>query len=157
VNVRAWRIVKAKRAATAFDGQGARLYGGRWNNPGVAVVYTSASQSLAALEMLANLEQASLLERYVVVPADFDEAIVTAFDERTLPRDWAAQPAPADARALGDAWVASAVSAVLRVPSAVVPAESNFLLNPAHADFRRLRIGKPQRFAFDPRLVAKRR
>jgi RES domain-containing protein len=156
LKVRAWRIVKAKRAATAFDGEGARLFGGRWNNPGVAVVYTSASQSLAALELLANLEQASLLQRYVAIPVDFDASLVAVLHERALPEDWAAQPAPSDARAIGDAWVARATSAVLRVPSAVVPAEHNFLLNPAHPGYRKLRIGKPQPFAFDPRITTKR-
>ena len=156
MKVRAWRIVKAKRAATAFDGEGARLYGGRWNNPGVAIVYTSESQSLAALELLANLEQASLLGRYVAIPVDFDESVVAVLHGRALPSDWAAQPAPAGTRALGDAWITQATSAVLRVPSAVVPAEHNYLLNPAHPDCRKLRIGQPRAFAFDPRITAKR-
>jgi RES domain-containing protein len=153
---KAWRIVKARHSASAFDGKGARLYGGRWNNPGVAIVYTSESQALAALELLANLEGALLLASYVVIPVEFDDSLVAALDERSLPADWGTHPAPASARAIGDAWIAAASSAVLRVPSTIVPSEHNFLLNPAHAQFRRLTIGKPRPFAFDPRIVVKR-
>ena len=72
---RAWRIVKAKHAATAFDGEGARLFGGRWNSPGTRMIYTSATLSLAALESLVHLSP-PVLFKYVAIPVEFDESLI---------------------------------------------------------------------------------
>lgn len=148
----AWRIVKKRFAAAAFDGEGAAAFGGRWNSPGVQVVYVASTRSLAALEMAVHLDRAALLASFVFIPCDFDERLVTAIDRRTLPAGWRRDPPPAELAVLGDAWVASGRSAILSVPSAVIEDEPNFLLNPAHGDFRRIRIGKPQDFVFDRRL-----
>jgi RES domain-containing protein len=148
-----WRIVKSARAATAFDGEGARLWGGRWNSPGLAVIYTAENVSLAALELLVHLQESALLARYSLLPATFPAALVTALEAAELPARWHAYPAPPRLRELGDAWLRGLSSAVLAVPSAVVPAERNYLLNPAHPDFRRVTPGAPQRFAFDRRLA----
>jgi RES domain-containing protein len=155
VRVSAWRIVKRKLAREAFSGEGARLYGGRWNSPGVAVVYTAASQSLAALELLVHLENSDLLHEYVVIEAQFDSSVVTRLAKTDLPKDWRASPPPASARAIGDAWIAEEHSAVLELPSAIIPAESIFLLNPQHAAFGEIKIGEPARFEFDLRLMEK--
>jgi RES domain-containing protein len=148
-----WRIVKSARAATAFDGEGARLYGGRWNSPGLAVVYTAENVSLAALELLVHLQESALLASYSLLPATFPAGLVSALETAALPARWNAYPGPARLRELGDAWLAERRSAVLAVPSAVVPAERNYLLNPAHPDFRKVTLGPPQRFAFDRRLA----
>jgi RES domain-containing protein len=148
----AWRIVKTSRVAAAFDGEGARLYGGRWNSPGTAMVYTSESVALAALELLVHLQSSPLLARYSVIPARFDEDLVEPVDPASLPRGWNAHPAPVRLQEIGDRWVAQGRSAVLRVPSAVVPTERNFLLNPAHTGFAKVEIGAPIAFAFDPRF-----
>lgn len=150
MNLRAWRIVKAKHAATAFSGEGARLYGGRWNSPGVSLVYTSSTQALAALESLVHLNP-PVLFKYAVIPVEFDSALVEKIS--VLPAGWSDSPAPPATRALGDAWAAQARSAVLELPSVIIPGESNFLLNPAHPDFRKIVIGRPAPFAFDPRLL----
>jgi RES domain-containing protein len=151
-----YRIVKAKyitgNIADAFDGEGARRYGGRWNTVGTAMVYTSESAALAALEMLVHLDDASLLPRYVVCPVRFDASLVTDLDPATLPTDWKQTPAPPSLAAIGDAWVQSGASLLLRVPSAVLPLEHNFLINPRHADFSRLHFEPLQAFEFDPRL-----
>jgi RES domain-containing protein len=151
--VTAWRVFKKKLAKTAFTGTGARLYGGRWNSPGTAVVYLAQSQALAALEMLIHLEAADALRHYQVCAVTFPQALVRRIDPAALPAIWRRDPPPRKLQRLGDAWAAAAQSALLRVPSAVVPAESNFLLNPAHPDFRRVVIGKPQPFRFDRRLL----
>jgi RES domain-containing protein len=151
--VTAWRIFKPRHAATAFTGEGARLFGGRWNNKGVAVVYTSQSLALAALEMLVHLHADLVLARYQVAAVTFDSEIVLPLDPGQLPRNWRADPPPARLRRIGDQWVAGGASAVLRVPSAVIDTEFNFLLNPAHPDFAKLIIGKPQNFKFDRRLA----
>lgn len=151
----AWRITKRKRARDAFTGEGAREFGGRWNNPGTAMVYTAESQSLAALEMLVHLDSPELLQKYVLIGVEIDDELVTQLDMSRLPRNWRDDPPPAQVRAIGDEWVVSGSSAVLRVPSALVPGENNFLLNPQHPDFAKLRIGKPLSFRFDPRLGAR--
>jgi RES domain-containing protein len=148
----AWRIVKEKYAASAFDGEGASRTGGRWNSRGTWLVYTSATQSLAALETLVHLNP-PLLFRYVAIPLHFDEKLVETLDPRTLPENWREEPAPPATRILGDDWVDESRSAILEVPSVVVPTESNYLLNPAHRDFRKIKIGNSVPFAFDPRLL----
>jgi len=153
VTVTAWRIAKRKHARAAFTGEGARLFGGRWNNPGIALVYTAQSQSLAALEMLVHLDSAELLASYVLFEVRIDESLVEQVELSELPRNWRDDPPPRKVRAMGDAWVVGGTSAVLRVPSIVVPGENNFLLNPRHKDFPRLQIGKPLPFRFDPRLA----
>ena len=149
--IRSWRIVKARHAANAFDGEGARLLGGRWNSPGRRVVYTAENAALAALEMLVHLGRMTILPAYVVIRCDFDEKLVTEVGK--LPADWRKYPAPPALPAIGDAWLASGKSAVLRVPSAIVPGENNYLLNPAHPKFARIAIGAPERFELDTRLL----
>ena len=148
----AWRIVKAKHAATAFSGQGAADYGGRWNSRGVAVVYVSGSKSLAALECLVHLNP-PVLFKYFVFPVQFDRALVEEFPLKKLPQEWDTEPPPPSVQAIGDDWVRTARSAVLAVPSVVVSGEPNFLLNPAHPDFKKIIIGKPEPFAFDSLLI----
>jgi RES domain-containing protein len=153
MTVRAWRIVKAKHAAHAFSGEGAKRSGGRWNSPGVAVIYASGSVPLAMLEMLIHLQSQELLKRYVLFEVTFDESLVTTVDRRTLPKTWGKSPPSAVVQRVGDVWVAGGESAVLRVPSVVVPHEWNYLLNPGHPDFRRITIGPKQPVWFDPRLI----
>lgn len=146
----AWRLTKTKHLANAWDGEGARLSGGRWNSAGTAVVYVSATLSLALVETLVHVPS-GVLPAYAAIPIEFDAALVTRLDLRKLPSDWQSSPAPHSTQALGDAW-AQAGSAVLQVPSVVVPLESNYLINPRHRDFNRIRIGKAMPFPFDARL-----
>ena len=155
MNISAWRIVKRKLANDAFSGRGARVYGGRWNSPGVAMVYAAASQSLAALEILVHAETPELLGYYVVIEVSIEPSLIQLLDPSQLPRDWQAEPPLQALRKIGDDWIRSASSPVLQVPSAIVPAESNFLLNPLQEKFGNLVIGKPQPFHFDPRLTAR--
>jgi RES domain-containing protein len=150
---RVWRLVKTRYAATAFDGEGARLYGGRWNSPGVRVVYGSGSVALAMLEVLVHLNASELLPSYSLVSADVPDDLVEVLPAAARPASWRDSPPPAEAAAVGDAWVAAARSAALAVPSAIVEAERNYLLNPAHADFARVEVAPPERFVFDPRLT----
>ena len=148
-----WRIVKARLAREAFDGEGARVAGGRWNSPGTPVVYTSESASLAALEMLVHFGRDAMPPGYVLISCEFDESRVMRLDRRRLPRDWRSYPAPSELQAIGDDWVRVGKSAVLEVPSAVIDLDSNYLLNPRHRDFRSIRIGDAKAFDFDPRLL----
>jgi len=149
---RSWRITKSARASSAFDGEGARLYGGRWNSPGTPAVYTAESVSLAALELLVHLQATQLLVSYSSIPADFDDALVEAVAPASLSPDWRNHPAPSALQRFGDQWAARQRSVVLQVPSAIVPGELVYVLNPRHPDFGRLAIGAPTPFRFDPRL-----
>ena len=151
---RAWRLVRKKFAKTAFDGEGAAKFGGRWNSPGTRIVYASETLSLAALETLVHLNPLVPI-RYVCFPVDFDDCLVEKLPAKKLPRDWKTQPPGPSIKAIGDAWAREACSAVLQVPSVLVPIESNLLLNPLHPDFGKIKLGKPQPFAFDPRLTEK--
>ena len=150
---KAWRIVKEKHAATAFSGKGAADSGGRWNSRGVPVVYTSNTKSLAALETLGHLNP-PVPFKYVAIRIQFDDALVEIVRAKALPPDWQTEPPPPSTKAMGDAWARAARSAVLALPSVIIPGELNYLLNPAHPDFKTISLGKPEPFAFDPRLLA---
>lgn len=147
----AWRLTKTKYLASAWDGGAAKRSGGRWNSVGVAVVYASANLSLALVEVLVHLPS-GILPAYSAVPAEFDDSMVTAVARVHLPTNWKDHPTPTETRAIGDKWVADRPSAVLQVPSVVVPDECNYVLNPSHPDFGRVMIGTPTPFPFDPRL-----
>ncbi len=149
----AWRIVSARFQAQAFDGEGARLHGGRWNNPGARVVYCAGSVSLATLEMLVHLPGSALLPSYRLIEIRIPETKIEILDVSHLPRDWTRFPAPTRLQDLGDEWIRSRRSVALRVPSAVVPMESNILLNPDHPDFGKLSMGTPLHYPLDPRLI----
>jgi RES domain-containing protein len=153
VRVSAWRIVKRKHLETAFTGDGARLYGGRWHSKGQAVVYTAASCSLAALEMLVHLQNQEILEAYQTIKVSFDRRFMQILGPDILPSNWRANPAPRKLKLMGDEWLASGSSPVLQVPSVVVETEHNYLLNPGHPHFVKITLGLPTPFSFDPRLA----
>jgi RES domain-containing protein len=148
----AWRLVKHRYLAHAWDGEGARQYGGRWNSPGVPVVYASETLALALLEVLVRLQSTGVLHGYSAVRCEFDEALLRSIDASVLPAGWERSPAPPDLAAVGDEWAASARSPVLRVPSAIVPLEHNYLFNPYHPQFGAIRLGEATPFPIDPRL-----
>lgn len=152
-NLTAWRIVKKRYAKSAFDGDGARRFGGRWNSPGVPMVYVASSRSLAVLEMAVHLDPPALLSSFVLIPCEFDQGLVTTLDRSLLPVLWRRDPPLPDLAAIGDAWVKQARSAALAVPSAVIDEELNYLLNPMHPDFPDILIGSPRDFSFDARLI----
>ena len=148
----AWRIVLARHTAAAFTGEGARRFGGRWNSPGVPMVYTSATRSLAALETLVHLNPRLPLS-YVVFKIRFRELWLETLPPRALADGWEAEPPGPASMSVGDGWVAEKRSVVLAVPSVIVPGELNYLFNPVHPGFKSLRIGPPDPFVFDARLV----
>ena len=149
-----WRIVAERHAERVSSGDGARRWGGRWNPPGIAVIYSSSTLSLAALELLVHLDPDLAPEGLVAAAAELpSEAPVLALQPQRLPDGRRSYPAPSQLRELGAEWIRGADSVALVVPSAVIPSESNVLLNPAHPDFSRLRMHSPEPFAFDPRLL----
>lgn len=148
-----WRIVKAKYAASAFDGEGARIAGGRWNSRGRSVIYTSESAALAALELLVHLGRSRSLPDYVIFSCTFSERLIEIVKPESLTANWRSYPAPVQLARLGNRWLRENRSAVLRVPSAVIETESNYLLNPSHPQFNRIVISKPAPFELDLRLL----
>ena len=148
-----WRIVQAHVADRAFSGEGARRYSGRWNSKGFAVVYTSGSISLAIIEVLVHIPIYDILEEYVYIPVEFDKALSLSLNPAKLAPNWNKDPSPQAIKQIGDSWLASQESVILEVPSAIVPTEKNFLINPTHSRFGKLKIGKPTKLDFDPRLI----
>lgn len=148
----AWRLVKHRYLAHAWDGEGAREFGGRWNSSGVPVVYASETLALALLEMLVRLQSANVLHEYSAVRCEFNEALVQSVDAAGLPAGWQRSPAPPELAAIGDDWVTRGTTPVLRAPSVIVPVEHNYLFNPLHPEFGAIRRGEPIRFPIDRRL-----
>lgn len=140
-------------ADKAMSGNGAYRHGGRWNPPGIRVVYCAESRSLAVIEVLANIKDAALLgdQAWVLIPVEVASELV----EKPLrvPDSWRDMPYGPASQAFGAEWVQAQRSAALRVPSVVVPGEFNYLLNPAHPGFKRIKVGPPEPFAFDPRFT----
>ena len=149
-----WRIVQDKYAKEAFSGEGSAKYGGRWNQKGTAVVYCSQSESLAQLEILVRTQRAKDLALYVLIEARVPEELIETLRHTDLPQDWNALPESNSTREIGTKWATEKRSAVLGVPSVVVPTEFNFLLNPEHPDFSKIEIGNPKPVGWDPRLLA---
>jgi RES domain-containing protein len=150
--VRFWRICRRLYAAEASTGEGARLFGGRWNSPGVRVVYASSSLALAAVETFVNLEPnlrpADLVSIQGAIP---DTIEIDRLDVKTLPARWH-ESRDESLRRFGDAWIRSGKSAVLLVPSAAIRGEWNVLLNPAHSVFGAIQLRDPEPFEFDTRM-----
>src|SRR5262245_25259634 len=147
-----WRICRRRYAADAATGEGARLYGGRWNSRGVRVVYASTSLALAALETFVNLEPNLQPRDLVSIEGVISEELeIGRLDQRTLPRDWH-QTRDESLRRFGDEWIRSGQTIALLVPSAGIRGEWNVLLNPAHLDFQKVKFGEPVPFHFDTRM-----
>lgn len=151
---KAWRLCKARHAQTALDGEGARLVGGRWNRKGTRLVYAAESISLAALELLVHATPGQLLAAdLVVVELELPDALgITEISVDELPTDWRTYPAPPELQDIGEDWIQTGKTPLLRVPSSVIPREFNLLLNPAHSDTSRVRIASVLPFDADPRL-----
>ena len=148
-----WRLTKERLSGEAFNGEGAKRFGGRWNNEGTPVVYTSESLSLAALEQFVHLGSDGFIIPFVYFKVSIPSSlkIITLKDEG-LPIDWRSEPPPHSTMDIGSAWVKDNTSAVLCVPSVIIPGENNFLLNIHHADFKKIRISPPEKFMFDKRM-----
>ena len=137
-----------------LSGEGARIYGGRWNEKGIPAIYASESLSLAALEYLVHvplvLAPPDLLYRTLSIPDNVKQSIVRA---TSLPEGWDTLPFSDETVQIGSRWARSNKPLLLRVPSVIVPGEFNYLINPGHPDFRKVKAGRPQPFVFDDRLL----
>jgi RES domain-containing protein len=150
--MRFWRICRRRYATDAASGEGARLYGGRWNSRGVRVVYASTSLALAAVETFVNLEPNLRPADLVSIEGDVPEAVeVARLDPKDLPVTWYTTR-DESLRQFGDRWIKAGKTVALLVPSAAIRGEWNILLNPAHPDFSRVKFSEAQAFEFDARM-----
>jgi len=161
VTISAWRIVSEMHSHSAFDGEGARIFGGRFNRRGTAVVYTSTALSLAILELLVHTDDVRPLVRHVAIRISLEESLVRFVDSRDLPVDWNRQVTPSSAQTFGERWIESGASVALAVPSVLLPdqlawseqkTEYNILLNPRHEDFTSIDIGPAAPLRLDDRF-----
>ncbi len=153
--MRLWRITSKAHAAAPLDGRGGLVVSGRWHPRGIRIVYASGTLSLAALETLVHVDPdlapRDLVQVRLEVP---DGLVVESVGVEALPRGWRRHPAPVALQRRGLVWIEAARSAVLRVPSAVIPEEPNYLINPVHPDAGRIAVSEVRDFALDPRLVS---
>jgi RES domain-containing protein len=139
----------------AFDGAGGLLREGRWHERGHRIVYAADSEALAALEILVHLSSVGQFPEYICVKASIPESFVIDIrDFDRLPADWNRRD-PGETRAIGTRWLLESSSVVLKVPSIVVPRESNYMLNPIHPRFSEIEMSQPLAFEFDVRLLAR--
>lgn len=148
-----YRIVQENRADSAFDGEGARLYGGRWNSPGVPAVYLAESRALAALEILVHAPREALRLNWIVIELEVPDSLIDRVPASKLPENWQLQPSSQQAQAFGTRWLRDFRNLALLLPSVVIPEENSLLLNPQDPDMRGVKPGKHKPFSFDPRLA----
>lgn len=147
-----WRICRAKFAGEAFSGIGARRFGGRWNSPGVPMVYASSSLALAAMELFVHLEPNLQPDDLVAIAATLPKGEpAQQLEPGKLPRGWwKSEFGPL--RAIGDKWIEGKSSLAISVPSAALRSEWNVLVNPLHPALKEVKIEKPLPFRFDERM-----
>ncbi len=148
-----WRICKQKFAPTAFSGIGAKLNGGRWNQPGSPMVYTSGTLSLAAMETFVHVDSDIIPDDLIAIAASVpDKLRVSRILPEDLPSNWRDYPAPDILKQVGTDWLKSKSGPILIVPSVIIPQEENYLINPEHKDFKRIKVQEPEPFYFDSRM-----
>lgn len=150
--MRIWRICRARYAAEAFSGHGARRFGGRWNRPGVPMVYASSSLALAAIELFVHLEPNQQPDDLVSIAAELPkgEPAMRLEPDKLPPCRSTDDVEPL--RAIGDKWIRDAASLAIEVPSAALRTEQNVLVNPLPAKIAQIKIEAPQPFHFDARM-----
>ncbi len=148
-----WRPVEEQYSGSAFSGEEARQHGGRFNSPGISVVYTAGSLPLALVETMTGLERYDQLRRYVFFRVGIPQVQLSKLEAEDLPDGWDRHPPTSRSQRVGDRWVSRGASAVLRVPSVAVPYSYNYLLNPLHEAFDDIEIGQAEPFPVDERLI----
>lgn len=150
--IRVWRIYRWEYKESAFTGEGAKLFGGRFNSEGVAAVYTSGSLSLSLLEILVQSNDRSYLRHCVIFFVDIPTSLIDIPKQSDFPDEWDQIPYGHTSQHFGDKWFSANTNPVLRIPSVVVPIEFNYVLNPNHPDFEQILITESEEKEIDPRL-----
>jgi RES domain-containing protein len=153
-----YRLLREPFSATPFDGEGSFRYGGRCSRPGTRVVYTAEHLSLAIIEYLAHLDANRLPGDIVLAKADVPAGVSRIqINAKSLPAGWRSYPPPKVLATIGDAFALELRAAVLIVPSSLAITDNNWILNPAHPDFHKIRFHPAEPFDYDPRLLKARR
>jgi RES domain-containing protein len=138
--------------ANDLTGAGARLFGGRWNHPGLPCLYASESRALGLLEYSVNTGADFIPPVLSIVTIDTGSVPIEEIPESALPPDWKAIPAPSSTKDFGSAILKSLKAAIIKIPSAIISPEHNFLLNPVHPDARKFKILDLTDFHYDIRI-----
>ncbi len=150
-----FRLAKAKYSHD-FSGKGAEKTGGRWNSKGVSIVYTSESRALCTAEIAVHTPLGLLPTDYEIITIEIPDSIkIRTLAIKNLPSNWNSIPHSGSTQEIGDEFIRQNKTAVFKVPSAVVPGDFNYLLNPKHDDFTKVKIKKTKVFGFDDRLFLK--
>lgn len=148
-----WRVISADFQASPLSAEGARRLGGRWNPPGVAVLYTASTEALAYLERFVHLGAELAESPHLMVKIEVpDSAGALSLERAGLPRNWKAVPVPASVQAIGRRWVTEGTTLALSVPSVLAESDRNILLNAAHREYPHVRIVEQRPFVYDPRM-----
>lgn len=150
-----WRLVKSRRAGQVLSGDGARLFGGRWNHAGSRIVYASSTLSLAALEVFVHLHGHEANMSFAAVQLSIPNDAVEVLSRSDLPNGWRSSPAPDACKDLGSMWARSQRSLALIVPSIIVPQETNILICVDHPLYKRVKVSSTDEFVFDERMWGK--
>lgn len=152
MKITAWRTTRKNYVTEAFTGEGAKRFGGRWNPPGYAAVYVAQNLSLAILELIVHLDEDSDISTFVTIPVAFDSTMVYELPPSQIPQNWSEHPIRQQSQMVGQNWLEKGQSLLLKVPSSVVPSESNYVINPLHPGSKKLSIGSPQPLHIDQRI-----
>ena len=149
-----YRIGK-KKYAYELHGEGARLFGGRWNEIGVPCIYTSESRALALLEYTVNVQVEEMPARLSITTIEIPNTGILKVKLAELPKYWNLSPAQASSKVFGTTLLMANMKLVIKIPSAVIPNEFNYIINPLHKDISLIKIVSVQEFAFDKRIKSK--
>ncbi|MBI3471798.1 MAG: RES family NAD+ phosphorylase [Candidatus Solibacter usitatus] len=150
---RVYRILRKPYSRTPLDGEGAYRFGGRWSSVATRLAYTAEHLSLAMIEYFVHIDSNDPPKDLVLVAAEVpDNVSRTSISPKQLPPNWRQSPSPPELAGIGDRFVRYARAAILVVPSALVPAESNWLINPQHSESSRIRLHSVEPFQYEPRF-----
>lgn len=148
--------IAAEKYADDLSGEGARIYGGRWNRPGSRMFYTSEHESLAILEVLAHSPIYALPGNLMLCLFEVPDRVdYEQIDANNLSPNWRDYPAPSALQEIGEQWLAKREQLILKVPSVLSSTENNWLINPRHSDFEKVNLKEKRPFSFDERLQSR--
>ena len=148
-----YRILRKPYAKKPLDGEGAYRFGGRWSSVGIRLAYTAEHLSLAMIEYFIHIDPDDPPKDLAVVTAEVPDSVSrTSISAKQLPVHWRQSPSPPELAEIGDRFARDRRAAIIIVPSALAPAESNWLINPEHPEFSRIRLRSVEAFEYDPRF-----
>ncbi|RWY50991.1 RES family NAD+ phosphorylase [Mucilaginibacter gilvus] len=145
--------ISACKYIESLDGTGARLYGGRWNSKGHAMVYLASSRALAMLEVLVHLQPLLIPQDFCIAEIEVPDKSIHEIDTATLPKNWIDVSPPVAIKQIGNKFIKDGKQLLLKVPSSIVEQEFNYLINPDHPEIKSVKVLRTKPFSFDERLI----